>query len=163
MKKLKAFTLIELVIAIVLSGFVMGMGSAGYLIMSKQFRNYKSINDNVSDAAELFSVLQCDIQQAKEVIKKSGSAIETSLKNRNVKYSFEKKYIVRNTGLVRDTFFVSTLNLETSFKNNKQELSEGLIDELSFNVGDKEQMFQFHSIKQYGADVLLANCKPNSQ
>ena len=156
MRKIKAFTIIELVVVMILSGIIIGIVYSAYQIVNSQYGNYIKANKRITSEAVLTMLLNKDFASA-HFIKKEGERIFFfDAENKVNTYRFEDDFIIRNSNAVVDTFFIPTLNIEMLFLSQAQGSYNGMIDELYFESAAVEgQIFRFK--KLYAADVLMEN------
>jgi len=154
MKKLKAFTILELLVAMVISSLVIGASYFTYDIVYRQFLNFKNVDRNVLDALTFRNVLNNDIAAGEFVYKASDGIHIVDFESVEYNYSFRDDLIIRNVGTARDTFHLRTGEV----KYNEIEgasIAKRLLDKLEIViiVNDAQNTLSFH--KQYGADLLM--------
>lgn len=156
MRNLKAFTLMEMLVAMIIGGIVVGICYFCYDVIYKQYHQYKTMNEKIVEASVLNGVLGKDFLQAK-FITKEGNGISVVSKEPPIHYMFDQEYLVRKADETRDTFFVASFQLQLKFQNDVQDMEEGLVDELSFTTTffEEKEESVFHFKKIYGADVLM--------
>lgn len=146
--KLKAFSILELMVAILISGIIISAAFSVFIFSNKQFFKFTAIKTDIRDYFELSSTLKRDFEMAKKVIKKSDEQVEMQLTDKNIIYQFGAKYITRTTTLHTDTFMFPSTNIEVNMLTNN---NENLIDYLKLNVKDNTLLFY----KDYGAIAKL--------
>ncbi|KAB2859604.1 MAG: prepilin-type N-terminal cleavage/methylation domain-containing protein [Flavobacteriales bacterium] len=146
--KLKAFSILELMVAILISGIIISAAFSVFIFSNKQFFKFTAIKTDIRDYFELSSSLKRDFEMAKKVIKKSDEQVEMQLTDKNIIYQFGANYITRTTALHSDTFMFSSTNIELNMLTNN---NENLIDYLKLDV--KDNTLSFH--KDYGAIAKL--------
>ena len=156
-RKIRAFTIIELVVVMILSGIIIGIVYSAYQIVSSQYENYRKANNQNTSMAVLTLLLNRDFSTAYS-IKKEGERISFfDQENKVCSYAFAEDFIIRSTNAVEDTFHIHTFNIEVLFLNQPQSSYTGLIDEVYFEsmIFEEQQLFRFK--KQYAADVLMGS------
>ena len=156
MYKLKAFTLMELLIGMIISSIVISFCYMSYSMIYKQYMNYKAVKVELVEALELNSVLNSDISKAEKIVFDNNKLILIKEENKSFEYNFLEKYILRKTGEVVDTFNLIPLNI-VSKQIASVSSSSALIEFFSFDanvLGDKEH-FQF--FKSYDAKTIMDN------
>lgn len=146
--KLKAFSILELMVAILISGIIISAAFSVFIFSNKQFFKFTAIKTDIRDYFELSSTLKRDFEMAKKVIKKSDEQVEMQLTDKNINYQFGANYITRTTTLHTDTFMFPSTNIQLNTLTNK---NENLIDYLKLNVKDNTLSFY----KDYGAIAKL--------
>ena len=156
-KKIKAFTIIELVVVMILTAIIVGIVYSAYSIVGNQYSSYKKISVQNSRVALLSMLLSKDFTTAHYIKNGNEELFFYDKEDNIIRYGFDENYITRSGNSITDTFPVNTLNIEMKFLNQEQIIPNGLVDELYFEslIFKKQQLFHFK--KQYGADVLMAN------
>jgi prepilin-type N-terminal cleavage/methylation domain-containing protein len=152
MKKLSAFTLIELLIGMIISSIVIGFGYAAYSLIYKQYLSYKQVKEKVVEITLFKQVLSTDMQQA-AIISFSENTLSLLNKNKNpLEYHFYDDFIVRKEKELSDTFKISASNVKTNFLFQDQLI---FVNEFSFdaNVLDEKEHFTF--AKNYSSETLM--------
>ena len=153
MKKLKAFTLLEMIVVMILMGLVTGIAFYAYQIISNQYHSYERSMDQNNQLLLFEKTLMQDISKS-EYMEKTTEGFQCVFHDKSIIYAFTGDYVLR-TITQPYTFFVTTENDSASFFN-KTILSAGdPIQKLSFTVLVKEDTLNHVFIKAYGADVLM--------
>ena len=77
--KLKAFSLLEIVISLFLSSIVISAVYSGYVFTHKQFFKFTDIKTEIRNYFELSEVLNREFYMAKKVLKKGERKIEIQM------------------------------------------------------------------------------------
>ena len=129
--KVKAFSFLEIMVAIVISGVVMSTAYSVYIFVNKQYIKLNTIKADVRDYFEFSSTISRDFELAQT--------------DKTINYQFEHEYVLRNINFQTDTFFFSAtdilINTLAEFKE------EQVVDFVKMKVKDNE--FSFY--KNYGA------------
>lgn len=152
MKKLRAFTLIELLIGMIISSIVIGFGYAAYSLIYKQYLGYKNVKERLVETAQLNQILSNDLLNA-ENISFDENTLSLLKKNPNIlQYQFLDTLILRKENEVTDTFRISPVNIQTTFllRDNKTFLKQFSFD--ADALGEKEH---FTFTKNYSAETLM--------
>lgn len=152
MKKINAFTLLELSVVMAVAGMVFAISYSAYHIISRQYGEFKNSSERLLDISTLSAVLARDFAEAKN-IKKAGD--DLLLEKRDgvlITYRFEPGALIRKMEETEDRF-AEIFNLRISFLGAEQNESNGLVDELYCEIG--KEAFPLHIKKQYAADVLM--------
>jgi prepilin-type N-terminal cleavage/methylation domain-containing protein len=152
MKKLPAFTLIELLIGMIISSIVIGFGYAAYSLIYKQYLAYKHVKEKVVEITLLNHVLSTDMLNA-EIISFNENTLSLVGTNQNsLQYLFQDTLIVRTENELTDTFNISALNVKTDFLFPDQAI---FVKQFSFDadaLGEKEH---FTFTKNYSSETLM--------
>jgi hypothetical protein len=156
MKKLRAFTLLELLFVMILTTLIIGIGYLTFNISTKQLHSYRKNSKKISEIFLVTMLLNKDFTEAKSVLKVNDSLILTGDVNILLQYLFTEEYIVRNANLVSDTFYYKTQNRSEKFLDKPADVNYGLVDEIYFEIKtDDEHAEIFHAMKAYSAEALM--------
>jgi len=150
--KVKAFSLLEIVVALFLSGIVISAVYSGYVFTHQQFFKFTTIKTEIRYYFELAEVLNREFEIAKKVFKKGDREIEIELIDKVVQYSFGEEQIVRRLYERTDTFFFNVEEVEMSDFNVSEEL---LIDYLTLTIKENENTKTLSLFKDYGAVIQI--------
>ncbi|MDQ3109895.1 MAG: type II secretion system GspH family protein [Bacteroidota bacterium] len=128
--RIKAFTLLELLVGMILSGIVLTATFTAYRIITRQYESYNGKSAAITEVSFLVSQLQADFENAATLIYNSENRISLQSESRVLEYRFREKYVLRNDLLRVDTFFVAVSGIETFMKSEKEESENSVIDEL---------------------------------
>jgi prepilin-type N-terminal cleavage/methylation domain-containing protein len=133
-KKLKAFTLLELLVGMIVSGIVLTATFSAYKIVTGQYQAYRNRSASVSELSFFVSQMHSDFSNSSRVVRRSGDNIQLKSEKGLIEYYFTEKYILRNDLLRIDTFKVSVTGIETLWKAEKVNSEEETIDELHIQI-----------------------------
>jgi len=162
MKKVKAFTLMELLIGMIISTIVISFCYMSYTLIYKQFMNYKTIKMELVQALELNSVLNNDIGNSELVVFDNNELTLLNKQNEILKYNFNETEILRKSVDIIDTFKLKPINIVPHYLANENNLSNVLLS-FSFDaivLGEQEH-FQFS--KLYDAEMVVNDAIQNLQ
>ncbi len=143
--KIKAFSFLEIMVAIIISGLVMSTAFSVYIFINKQYIKLNTIKADVRDYFEFSSTISRDFELASKVIKINDYELVMQHSNKNINYQFDNTYVLRTISFQTDTFFFGATDL---FINTIKEFEEEqVVDFLKMKVKDNE--FSFY--KNYGA------------
>jgi len=111
MNKLKALTIIEIVVTLAISTFIVMIAIMAYFVVNNQFSRYKDLNSELQSMYELHFLLQKDFEEADSLIQKNNSFLEIHENSTIVTYDFQKNYVFRQTVNITDSIPV-TIELE---------------------------------------------------
>jgi hypothetical protein len=154
----KAFTILEITITMMISAILIGLTFTIYTIVSHSYRSFSDKNDDVLVMLTLDKLLKRDFLKAESVLRK-GSAILIIGRTDTALYDFKPGYLVRTRGIT-DTFRVNYQQLDSRFEgvsSNPSADSTVLQDELSFRIDYKDQAVPYHYFKHYSSETLLHN------
>jgi prepilin-type N-terminal cleavage/methylation domain-containing protein len=153
--RIKAFTLIELVLAMILAAIVMGMAYSAFTVFTRVYGSYHSKNLSHADVQLFRQVLQSDMKKAALIELSSGQLkFKDPLSSEALSYSFGPDYLVRTHHSVPDTFKMTRLTLQSSFENAG--VSEGIVDHLTFRFEYEGAQMTMTTAKEYtSADLFI--------
>ena len=130
MKHLRAFTLIEMLVAMAVSGIVITAGYVSYGMMSRHYIDFRNNSEEMNEPVVLKGILNHDIHLAK-VVKRYSSNEIAAVQNDNasVNYQWNESYVLRKTSIATDTFFLPIQKADMGFARHEQDKAEGLVDE----------------------------------
>ena len=149
----KAFTLIELVVALLLGAILTGIIFYSYLLFTKQFRQYQKNTSSMNEYLLFRTALEHDMESCDFVLDSLGSFyLLSNDKNRSgITYAHDEQQIVRSAGIVSDTFRLGIRSYETSFKNDTTPLVENIFFVMNVDSYDLKPVFT----KRYSARQLM--------
>jgi hypothetical protein len=153
--KLKAITIIDIVVTLAISTFIVMIAMLVYLIVTAQFADYKRLNDELKDVYHLTFVLNKDFLESPTVNYNSenNTIILDSINPH--KYIFGEEDIVRIMNQAIDTFRIKCVKIECNF--NREIINTGMLDECAFEFSlmKYNERLSFYLSKCYAADVLI--------
>jgi prepilin-type N-terminal cleavage/methylation domain-containing protein len=155
--KFQAFTIIELVISLIISGVVIAISYYCLIFFEKQFELYKESSD-LNQTYQLFKKAICHDLESSILSTDSVNEIlfySDGLQNKSTVYTMEDKFIVRNTFLEKDTF-----KLESRVhKMNYQSDSLHAINAIYFQIKLTDEFVDCIFEKEYSAQELMKSEK----
>jgi|GEM_PF-414841 len=152
--KLKAFTIIEVIVALLLMAIVMGIAYTVLSLVDKQSASLSSNFGTQQDYRLLQEALLQDANRAKTLYLKEG-ALCCANDTGTISYLFLDSAIVRQAfDLPADTFHFRIDSLYLGFENFPQDRENGLVDEVSLYIWKNRQSFIIHQEKIYDAQTL---------
>lgn len=156
-RQVKAFTILELLVALAISGIVISIAGMAFSLTTKQFNDYRITSNTIAKAFSLDARLKTDLFNSVN-ISRNQSTIDIERSNRpGVTYSFHEQFVLRVEDERVDTFRIALTDISFFFKN--EAVDEGTIDELRFNavvLGDPET---FRYYRRYGAERVINELK----
>ena len=155
-RKFKAFTLGELIVAMILSSVVVMSGYLVYQMMNRQLTHFKENSAIYFHVHEFKNTLSSDVLDCQRMYLEKEN-IQLKISHDSILYVFHSEYIIRKTSLSSDTFNFKLPSVSGSF-NNKN-VSSGLIDCLDLTLNFAGELIGLHYFKAYDAVTLLKNSK----
>lgn len=151
-KKISAFTLLELSVVMVITGLVFAIAFSAYIIINKQYAEFSNSNEKIVDVSTVYAVLINDFAEAREIRKSGKKVVLTRADNSQIFYLFESNALIREINNLEDRF-ENISNEKFSFLGLEQNETNGLVDELYCEI--EKDAFPLHIRKYYAADVLM--------
>jgi len=163
-KRLKAFTILEVTITMLVAALVMGITYSAYSIIIKSYGAFNKKNQDMAVIVRLDEWLKKDFSSA-EIILKDTVGIAMNSTDRHIKYRFDPDLIIR-TEIRSDTFKVKTDSLVLSFEGlpiNEYSLTDeqNRLDDLDLVILFQGEKIPYHYHKQYSS-VNLINRNANA-
>ena len=161
--RVKAFTILELMIAMLISGIVIGITYSSYIIVHKSYLAFKTKNEEMAVITQIDQVLKRDFNRA-EMITGGGNMIRIKTTDSTmIAYKFNAAYIIR-TSTVNDTFKVNIDHQQLLFEHHIQVVpmdafdippETNRIDELSYEIAYRGEVIPYHYLKAYSSANLI--------
>ncbi|BAU54907.1 PulJ/GspJ family protein [Mucilaginibacter gotjawali] len=163
-KRVKAFTIMEVTITMLVAALVMGITYSAYSIIIKSYGAFNKKNQDMAVLVRLDEWLKKDFSRA-DIILKDTAGIALNSADRHIKYRFDPEFIVR-TEIRADTFKVKTDSLVTAFEglpvNEFGPTDEQTrLDDLDLVILFQGEKIPYHYHKQYSS-VNLINRNANA-
>jgi prepilin-type N-terminal cleavage/methylation domain-containing protein len=160
MKKLPAFTLIELLITLILSGIVIGFGYGAYSMIFRQFSDYRVESKKTNDVLNFESVFKYDfaVSSTHELLEETRVILGGN--DREVVYQWGKPGVLRIEKGNTDTFHLNLSRVSMSLFGNPVDTGEfdRIIFELEMNKGTKSTI---EISRTYSAEELMSMEDPS--
>lgn len=135
-KKVKAFTLSELLVVLVISGIVVSITFLALQLVQKQIKEIQVNYRDQQDIQQFERVIVNDLNTRKPLLKKEENQLVFYGANDVITYTFEKDYFIRE----KDTFKLKII--EKSFFLDNEKVDKGNVDAIHF------KFTQSYSVKQ---------------
>ncbi|HEX3008684.1 MAG TPA: hypothetical protein VHO90_13820 [Bacteroidales bacterium] len=150
-KKVKAFTLVELTVTLLLSGLVVFAALQVINLFSGLLAHENQSSDRSAQLFQFQKALNNDMQQSVRIEHYDDEAIFHVSAELSISYKLDYDYTIRSVNEVVDTFFVS---VDQWHIVNEKSSGLPLILEVEIkNEESENEVFRF--IKDYDNDVLL--------
>ena len=148
-QKVKAFTIIEMTVVMLLSTVVISMAYFAFELLSKRYLKYKAQTEVYYKLTLLDQLLSKDFFLA-DSIKTDGEMLHTFQGNTICKYEFSQKYVVRQAASQTDTFYCKIQKHELLY--NQQPILPGdIVDQLNLSLLFEEKKLDYIYSKHYDA------------
>jgi Tfp pilus assembly protein PilE len=156
--KVKAYTILELAITMLLSALVISIAYTAYRMVNQSYLSFTIKNNHSADLMRLDNLLKKDFFRADQITCDS-AGILCHLKDHSVCYIFTRDFIIRKAGLT-DTFKFKVENITPWYSS--QQLQEALsestghyVDALDFNLIFRDEKVPFTYHKCYSSTELI--------
>jgi len=148
--KLKAYTLFDVIIAMV----IMGMISAiTYVILSSLFVQYNSFDDTNKKLSSLIlfkNTLKKELFLSKKITSVNDGIMIKINDSITIEYKFKSNFIERNFEQQKDTFWLKVDDFKKEYNSDND---VGMIKQINFNLTIFEEKFYLEFSKDYGAYI----------
>jgi|GEM_PF-6875813 len=155
--KIKAFTLLEVVLAMMLAAIVIGMAYTGFGLMSRLYGEYRKKNLAYADVQLLRQALQRDVEKAALLhLEERQLTFSTDTAGglpEQLRYQWTADQLLRSTALGQDTFRLKGLQLQAFFEGRAA--LEGLADRLELRFVQDSVAMQMSIHKNYDSKSLF--------
>ncbi len=153
-KKIPAFTLMEVTIAMLIAAIAVAITFTAYRIVSGSYIGFSKKQVELADVVRMDKLLKQDFMSAKNILK-SRTGIVMEMEEGRIRYEIDKGYVLRDQFSLRiDTFKMVADNIEFLFEKNNVE--EGYtVDQFGFEAVILGQLMPFHYRKLYSAQDLF--------
>ncbi|MFZ5551645.1 MAG: hypothetical protein ACOZCO_00910 [Bacteroidota bacterium] len=147
----------DTVIAMVISGIVIGMASTFFSGLTQTITGFQSSSEEAATYQQFLFLMKRDFDKATTVTAtENGIRTENKTENTFVEYFFEKKYILRNQGnILTDTLPLQPLETELFFGPLPAAYGS-LVDRMNITVKSEHTQMYFCWKKEY-ANAFLIN------
>jgi hypothetical protein len=156
-KKLKAVTVLELIVAMLISSIVIIMAYSSYSMFSRLFFTFRNNSELSCEILQADRFLRKETDQS-SVILKSGDGIDLYSAAGRVHYFQDADYLVREFGSMKDSFYIPSAEIGFFF-NQTEQFTEGQpVDRISIkykrNIEDEDEL-HLEYYKIYGAAIYM--------
>ena len=123
MKKLKAFTIVELSVTLLISAIVISIAYFAFLLFINQYKVQQKKSGFIREYFLFCKVMQTDMDRS-DFIKDSASYLDFGYLNSSgrVIYDFGDSFVTRKFSGIADTFYVKKLRYEFSHVNESSDM-----------------------------------------
>lgn len=153
-KKIPAFTLMEVTIAMLIAAIAIGVTFTAYRIVSGSYIGFSKKQEELAGFARLDQLLKKDFVQAERIVKSTDGLVvqmETGL----IRYELAEGFVLRDQFSLRtDTFKLPVT--KSGFFFEQGAVGEGaMIDQFTFETSVQGQTVPLHYHKLYSAQDLF--------
>lgn len=150
--KIKAFTIIELTVVMLLSSIVISIAYFAFDMLTIKYLRYKKDNEVRYEMTNINSLLNHAFYISDSVIV-TGNTIHAHIQSAVIDYELTPECILKYDRGITDTFHFPVSKMEYLYEN--EHITEGIIDQahLEMELGDKKINTVFS--KKYNADFTM--------
>jgi type II secretory pathway pseudopilin PulG len=155
--KVRSFTIIELIMAMLISSVIISMVYYVYILFNHQFSNYREKANAIDEYLILQKALQTDMGSADVISTPSATEITCSdlPEGKMLSYTFSSEFITRSNGEATDTFHIKNSGYEpTYFKETT------MVEILVLKISVSGVPFRTTYKKLYSACQLMKQQQP---
>jgi prepilin-type N-terminal cleavage/methylation domain-containing protein len=153
-RKVAAFTLIELTIAMLIASIAISITYTAYTIVIKLYTNYTVRQEKASAVTLLNKLLSVDFIAAEQVLR-TEDGFQIICRNGKIRYTVTEDFVVRDQFSLRtDTFNMSVSNGGYYFEKTEVDF-EKTIDEVHFSIALAGYVVPLRYYKQYSSQNLF--------
>ncbi len=155
MKKIPAYTIVELMVVCILTTFVVIIAMQCIRLINTQYETYETNQELYRTLGDLNSLLRRDNLGAHRVLR-NADVLTFEMDTITIQYHLNKDFIIRaplRSSVRPDTFHIGVKTINTLFK--KEPTTRGLIDYLVLGVFFDEMELRISLQKQYSAAELM--------
>lgn len=160
MKKnsIRAFTIMEMTVAMLISAIVIGITYAIYNIVVGSYTSFNNKNNKMAVVLRVDELLQKDISNADKIIKNQQGFL-LARDSEKIYYEIQPNFIVRINS-VTDTFKIQTDSLKIRFETiplveTNEDEEQNRIDDISFIVRYDDKFIPYNYHKYYSSVNLF--------
>lgn len=152
MKKIAAFTLMELLIGMIISSIVISFGYMAYNLIYDGFLNFKKVKATMMETNQLNTTFGNDVRNAEIISSNENKLILFNKNEQELRYEFLPDYVLRTHGELTDTFKVATHNIQQHFLFPENNM---FLQQFSFDATVLNEPESFQYSKSYSSETLM--------
>jgi len=165
--KLKAVTLLDALMGLILSSIAVALAIAAYTIISKEYFKINQSNLLAVELIQFENTLNNDVFKA-QFVKTTyhgfeidlppalGQEISNALYENQITYLFNSDYVLRKTNTRTDSFKLTVLKTNLQWAKESQNLNQGLIDQIILTTTSEGKPVNLTYHKKYDNALLMA-------
>lgn len=153
--RIKAFTVLELLISMTLTGILIGFAFSGFNKMQILFNDYEQQNKFISDLNQLNFALNKLSQNSCIIEKLTDKTIKFKTDSTNVHLKLIDSYVLLEFAQHTDTFFLESRNLNIYTLNYLEYFPNEIVTGVEIDIFYKKQKYMVSFKKQYDSHNIL--------
>jgi hypothetical protein len=152
--RLKAFTIIEMLFVMMLTAIVTSLTYLYFTQFSLYLKNSTMGDNRYLNFSQFSMVFRTDMDNAAAIHFDGNAVIIATHSDTNITYQIEKRWVIRATDVVEDTFRFRVADL----KIQELDLHKGLVKTIEFDaVFDSNNYISYLYLKEYPSLTLFQN------
>lgn len=152
MSKVKAFTILEMLVNLTIMSIIMGLIYFAYASFVKQVVNYQHSIDEQNELTSSYVQLKLDFYNADRIVKGYQRFTILTYDNKEVVYNITDRYLVRSQLHMKDTLPLQSLKIDSDFNVYTK---EDLVTKIEVNTDLFEEPIKFVVTKDYAPNLKL--------
>lgn len=152
MSKVKAFTILEMLVNLTIMSIIMGLIYFAYASFVKQVVNYQHSIDEQNELTSSYVQLKLDFYNSDRIVKGYQRFTILTYDNKEVVYDITDKYLIRKQLHMRDTLPLHSLKIDSDFNVYTK---EDLVTKIEVNTDLFEEPIKFVVTKDYAPNLKL--------
>jgi len=152
MSKVKAFTILEMLINLTIMSIIMGLIYFAYSSFVQQVMNYQKSIEQQNKLSRIYVQLKTDFYNADRVVRNNKNFAIVKYDTKEITYKATDKYLIRNQIGVLDTLLIDDI---TIVSHPNLETKEDLITKMVIKTKLFEEPIEFVVIKEYAPNLTI--------
>lgn len=115
-ERIKAYTIMELLVGMALSSLVISSAYYSYLTISKEFNRFRNAKSTILELSELNEQLDREFDFSEKILFSNGLLTFNFVDRKTIRYEFWDTFIIRETEGIKDTFDLKLLDIKIEFE-----------------------------------------------
>ncbi|WP_298538919.1 type II secretion system protein [uncultured Aquimarina sp.] len=152
MSKVRAFTILEMLINLTIMSIIMGLIYFAYASFVKQVVNYQASIDEQNELTTSYVQLRTDFFNAERIVKSYKGFKVIPYNNKEIEYKITEKYLIRRQVHMLDTLSINKLTISSDFNSITK---EDLITKMMIETTLFDEPIEFIIAKDYAPNLKL--------
>jgi len=151
--KQPAFTLLEMILAMIIAGTIIGLTFGIFLNVQSTWGLFHKNQEKITMLLHLKNTLERDMDAAAYIYSESKNTVQLSAVNDTILYSFNDSQVVRYKHNIKDTFFTEIRNLNLHYLSSVNTFK--IINEIQFDISIPFSLHGLTFSKYYTSKDLM--------
>lgn len=141
--RIKAYTIMELLVGMALSSIVISSAFYSYLTINNEFNRFRSAKSTILELSELNEQLDREFDFSEKILFSNGLLTFNFVDRKTIKYEFIDTFIIREMDGIKDTFELKFLDVKLEFEGQFND--KNAVSSLVKSLDVKVQLFNSES------------------